>query len=193
MNIIFKTFISFLIPFPQLVCNTSWKSDGILPNDRASKFESKNRDFNSIRDASKEERHFYTMLDVDKRKVINEHTKEVDISRFFLTLWSALCSLCSLFHGDWILSVVLRVYCDWKYLMSNLIQIKLFDKMPMMTNVGSKKCNAFHMTASTDTGKTVSWRSGTLASSWASGRGPFWGVVGRTRICPSSLGVLRGP
>ena len=77
MNIIFKIFISFLIPFPQLLCNTSWKSDGILPNDQASKFQSKNRDFNSIRDASKEERHFNTILDVDKRKVINEHTKEV--------------------------------------------------------------------------------------------------------------------
>ena len=77
MNIILKTLISLLIPFPQLLCNTSWKRDGILPNDKASKFESKNRDFNSIRDASKEERHFYTMLDVDKRKVINEHTKEV--------------------------------------------------------------------------------------------------------------------
>ena len=75
MNIIFKTFISFLIPFPQLLCNTSWKSDGILPNDQASKFESKNRDFNSIRDASKEERHFYTILDVDKRKLIDDHTK----------------------------------------------------------------------------------------------------------------------
>ena len=75
MNIIFKIFISFLIPFPQLLCNTSWKSDGILPNDQASKFESKNRDFNSIRDARKEERHFYTILDVDKRKLIDDHTK----------------------------------------------------------------------------------------------------------------------
>ena len=76
MNIIFKTFVSLLIPFPPLLCNTSWKRDEILPNDKASKFESKNRDFNSIRDASKEERHFYTMLDVDRRKEIEEHTKE---------------------------------------------------------------------------------------------------------------------
>ena len=76
MNVIFKTLISLLIPFPQLLCNTSWKRDGILPNDKASKFESKNRDFNSIRDASKEEQHFYSMLDVDKRKVMDEHTKE---------------------------------------------------------------------------------------------------------------------
>ena len=76
MNIIFKTFVSLLIPFPPLLCNTSWKRDGILPNDKASKFESKNRDFNSIRDASKEERHVYTMLDIDKTKEIDEHTKE---------------------------------------------------------------------------------------------------------------------
>ena len=79
MNVIFKTLISLLIPFPQLLCNTSWKRDGILPNDKASEFENKNRDFNSIRDASKEEQHFYSMLDVDKRKVMDESTEE-DVS-----------------------------------------------------------------------------------------------------------------
>ena len=61
-----------MILFPQLLCNTSLKRNGILPIDNRNKFQGKNRDFNSIRDVNKEELHSYPMLNVDIQKGIGE-------------------------------------------------------------------------------------------------------------------------
>ena len=72
MHITLIRFVSFTILFQQLLCNTSLKRNGILPIDNRNKFQGKNREFNSIRDASKEEHHSYPMLNVDMRKGIGE-------------------------------------------------------------------------------------------------------------------------
>ena len=60
----FAILLILLLPL-SLLCNASWKRDGIIPKDKFSKFESKNREFNSIRDATKVNNQFYPILDVD--------------------------------------------------------------------------------------------------------------------------------
>ena len=76
MTIIHKRYSLFLFLFSIFVCKSSQKRDGILPEDKIARLESKNRDLNLINEDNKKDYHVYPILDVELKQVIDTPNKD---------------------------------------------------------------------------------------------------------------------